>query len=374
MRRTVSAILLAAGSSSRMGGINKMLLTINGMTPVERCVRAFSPYADEIVIAVSDSTREAAEAAARISRVPVVIVEGGARRQDSVEKALRAAKGDIAAIHDCARCLIDGGVIERAVYGAMEYGSGAAALKMRDTVRNVASGETVDREGLALMQTPQCFIREKLLSAYERLDSDVTDDAAIWREAYGSVHLTEGSMRNQKLTEAGDIPFFEALSREGRSMRTGIGEDTHRLAEGRRLVLGGVEIPFRLGLLGHSDADALVHAVIDAIMGAAALGDIGRHFPDKDPAYKDISSLILLERTAELLRESGHRLVNADAVITAQEPKLAPYIDEMRKNIAGALNVGVDTISVKATTPEHLGPEGELLSVTVRAVACIESV
>ena len=373
--KSVSAILLAAGSSSRMGGINKMLLPIKGLTPIDRCVRAFSPYADEIVIAVSGDTRAAAERAAALSGVPVTLVEGGARRQDSVLGALRTASGDIAAIHDCARCLVEGPVIERAIAGAEEYGSGAAALTMRDTVRRAATGETVSREGLALMQTPQCFDRLALLNAYDRLSGDVTDDATVWREAYGSVNLTEGSIRNQKLTEAGDIPFFEALAGEESSMssdlRIGIGEDTHRLTEGRKLILGGVEIPFRLGLLGHSDADALVHAVIDALLGAAALGDIGRHFPDSDPEYKGISSLILLERTAQMLRERGYAARNVDAVITAQEPKLAPYIDEMRKKIADALNVGVESVSVKATTPERLGPEGELLSITVRAVASI---
>lgn len=374
MNPRVSAILLAAGSSSRMGGVNKMLISFGGLTPIERCVRAFSPYADEIIIAVSDTTCEAAENAARLSGVPVKIVDGGARRQDSVLCALKAANFEIAAIHDCARCLVDGKTILSAIEGAGEKGSGVAAVKLRDTVRDIGTGNTLDRESLALMQTPQCFDREKLLEAYRFADGSFTDDAGIWRAHFGEVNLTRGDMRNQKLTEAGDIPFFEALTKEERSMRTGVGEDTHRLVEGRKLVLGGVEIPYRLGLLGHSDADALVHAIIDAIMGAAALGDIGRHFPDKDPAYKDISSLILLEKTAEMLRKNGFRLVNADAVVTAQEPKLAPYIEKMREKIAGALNVGVESISVKATTPEGLGPEGSLQSITVRAVALIESV
>ncbi|MBO6060747.1 MAG: 2-C-methyl-D-erythritol 2,4-cyclodiphosphate synthase [Clostridia bacterium] len=155
-------------------------------------------------------------------------------------------------------------------------------------------------------------------------------------------------------------------------LRIGIGEDTHRLTEGRPLILGGVEIPFRLGLFGHSDADALVHAVIDALLGAAALGDIGRHFPDSDPQYKGVSSILLLQKVSDLLEKCGYHAVNIDAVITAQEPKLAPYIDEMRKKLADAVShIGADSVSVKATTPEHLGPEGNLECITVRAVALV---
>lgn len=374
MKRTVSAILLAAGSSERMRGVNKMLIAIDGLTPADRCVLAFAPFADEIVIAVSDSTRPAAERAAKLSPVPVKIVEGGARRQDSVLNALRAAEFGTVAVHDCARCAVTADVIERALEAAFRTGSGCAAIAVRDTLRRSDSFGTVERGGLAAMQTPQCFDREMLLKAYAALDSEVTDDAAIWRALYGSVTLTEGSLLNQKLTEAGDIEFFRSLAGGGRGMRVGIGEDTHRLAEGRKLVLGGVEIPFRLGLDGHSDADALAHAVIDAMLGAAALGDIGRHFPDNDPAYEGIRSIILLEKTAELLLKNGYRPANIDATVTAQEPKLASFIDPMRKNIADAIGVGIDTVSVKATTPERLGPEGNLQSITVRAVACLERI
>lgn len=372
MSKKVAAILLAAGSSQRMGGVNKMLLELGGMTPIERCVRAFAPYADSIVIAASPSTEAAARKAAERSQVPAAVVMGGERRQDSVLNGIRAVDADIVAIHDCARCLVTGEIIARAVKCAAEFGSGVAAVRMRDTVRKAGTGETVPREGLVLMQTPQCFDRKMLLEAYDRAEGDFTDDAAIWTELFGPVKLTEGGMENQKLTEAGDIPFFERLvKREERPMRIGIGEDTHRLTEGRKLILGGVEIPFRLGLLGHSDADALVHAVIDAMLGALALGDIGGHFPDSDPAYKGISSMALLKKVNELIKEKGYRVSNIDATITAQEPKLKPFIQEMRKKTADALGVGIDMVSIKATTPEHLGPEGNLESITVRAVACL---
>lgn len=377
MKKTVCAVLLAAGSSTRMGcdekgeRINKLLLNIEGADPITRCVRAFSRIADEMVIVVSEATREAAEKAARLSSVPCTLVSGGARRQDSVLKGITAAKSDIVAIHDCARCFVTEKVIRRAVDSAVECGSGAAAVKVRDTLRNAETGETVPRDGLVMMQTPQCFDREALIRAYDKTEGEHTDDYSIWTSAYGSARLTEGDLGNQKLTEYADIEYFTGRKRNG--MRIGIGEDTHRLTEGRKLILGGVEIPFRLGLLGHSDADALIHAIIDAMLGAAAMGDIGRHFPDSDPKYKGISSLLLLERTAAMLRENGYEIVNIDAVITAQEPKLAPYIDKMREKTAEALSLpGIEDISIKATTPEHLGPEGRLESITVRAVACID--
>lgn len=380
MEKTVSAILLAAGSSTRMGRgsdgerINKLTIKPGGTDPISLCVRAFSPVADEIVIVVSEATRAAAEKIRSLSSVPVRIVRGGARRQDSVQNGVSAASCDIVAIHDCARCLVSPEIIKNAVEDAIKYSSGVAAVKVRDTIRNTETGETVQRDGLVLMQTPQCFDRNMLLEAYANDPGDVTDDAAVWQKTYGPVHLTEGGIVNQKLTERSDIEFFERMIGGGRkAMRVGIGEDTHRLVEGRKLILGGVCIPFRLGLLGHSDADALIHAVIDAMLGAAALGDIGKQFPDKEPQYKDISSVILLERTARLLYDKGFAVVNIDATITAQDPKLAPFIPEMRKTIADAVpRIGIEDVSVKATTPEHTGPEGNLECITVRAVACVE--
>lgn len=157
-------------------------------------------------------------------------------------------------------------------------------------------------------------------------------------------------------------------------MRIGIGYDVHQLVEGRKLVLGGVSIPFEKGLLGHSDADVLVHAINDALLGACALGDIGKHFPDTDPAYKDISSIKLLKRVKDLLSVHGYKVVNIDSVICAERPKLAPYIDEMRKNIAETLSIAVDRVSVKATTTEGLGFEGKGEGISAQAVCLIEKI
>ena len=156
-------------------------------------------------------------------------------------------------------------------------------------------------------------------------------------------------------------------------MRIGTGYDVHRLVEGRKLILGGVDIPYEKGLLGHSDADVLVHAVMDALLGAAALGDIGLHFPDSDPAYRGADSLQLLRRVVEILAENGYLVENVDATIIAQAPKLRPYIDQMRKNIASAMETDPDRVSVKATTEEHLGFTGRLEGISAQAAALIAS-
>lgn len=377
-KRTVCAVLLAAGSSSRMGS-NKMLFRFNGMNPIELCLDAFAGIADEAVIAVSEDTAEAAEEAARHSELDVRIVLGGARRQDSVLNALTATDADIVAIHDCARCLVTGQVIRSSIDSAILHGSGIASVRPVDTIRTEAGGEVIDRNTLLAAQTPQSFDRQKLLHAYDSVDDSLlyTDDAAIFRQAGNELFFSEGSKLNLKLTSPEDVELFSAIlnerysKREVMKMRIGFGEDTHRLIEGRKLILGGVDVPFEKGLEGHSDADVLTHAVIDAVLGAAALGDIGQHFPDSDPAYKGINSLLLANEAAKSIQEHGYSICNLDVTLVAQKPKLAGYRDEMRRNLAAAFSVDFDSISIKFTTPEHTGPEGRGESMTARAVASV---
>mgnify|MGYP000128623385 FL=1 len=206
------------------------------------------------------------------------------------------------------------------------------------------------------MQTPQCFDRAEYLAALEELDAEkarlVTDDCSLFELTGRAVQLTQGDYANYKITTREDLPRPE--QKEEHKMRIGHGYDVHRLVEGRKLILGGVEVPFEKGLLGHSDADVLAHAVMDAVLGAAALGDIGQHFPDNDPAYSGADSLKLARRVAEILKEHGFRIENIDATLLCQRPKLAPYIPAMRQNLADAFGLPVDAVSVKATTEEHL--------------------
>ena len=189
--------------------------------------------------------------------------------------------------------------------------------------------------------------------------------------ALGISGRTQGDYANLKITTREDLP--RPVQKEETRMRIGHGYDVHRLVEGRKLILGGVEIPFEKGLLGHSDADVLAHAVMDAVLGAAALGDIGQHFPDNDPAYAGADSLELARHVARILSEHGYRVENIDATILCQRPKLAPHIPAMRANLAAAFGLPVDAVSVKATTEEHLGFTGEGLGIAAHAVALIET-
>ena len=372
----VACVLLAAGSSQRMGE-NKLGFSFQGQTPLEICAEAF--FAAEkalykMAVAVSQKTRPQGERLRTRYGERVVLVEGGATRTESVYNALLALQGaDVVAIHDAARCLVSPAVIAESIKSAIACGSGVAGIPARDTVRLAGTG-ILDRSKIMLAQTPQSFLYERILQAYNNAFEsgfEATDDLALYeRMGYTGV-FTEGSIINQKLTYPSDVPMFEAAL--GAAQRVGYGEDTHRLVEGRALILGGVEVPYKRGLLGHSDADVLTHALMDALLGAAALGDIGRHFPDTDERYRGISSLTLLERTSELLSLAGFRVVNIDATVVAQEPKLAPYIIEMRARLARALGVDAALVSVKATTPEGLGPEGRLEGITARCICAIKS-
>lgn len=372
-------ILLAAGSSSRMGE-NKLALSIGGATPIERCFGAIhrSSFAvSSVCFTVSDLTRQAVTKLCKESRLscPVYTVEGGKTRGESVYNALLSLPEDtdIVVIHDSARCLIKAETIDKSIESAINTGSGIVGTKARDTIRKT-SGELLDRNELFITQTPQTFRYREILSAYKK-DAEngfiETDDCAVYEKAGFKATLVTGDIMNQKLTCREDIEFFNAACSMQKSLRVGFGEDTHRLAAGRKLILGGVCVPFGLGLVGHSDADVLVHAIIDALLGAAALSDIGNLFPDNDNSYKDISSLLLLERVKAILDGKNIAINNIDATIVAQSPKLAPFIEEMRKNIALTLNTPVSCISVKATTPEQTGPEGHHECITARAVASI---
>lgn len=368
-----AGILLAAGSAARMG-FNKLLFPIAGMTSLERSFRAMcSADFDELIIAVSAETRAAAEKLSASSPIPVQITSGGSTRQESVHHALKCIKNaDFVAIHDAARCLITRDVIQRTLCSAAEHGSGIAAVPSRDTLRRGSDNSVVDRNGLYMMQTPQSFRYDLILAAYDKAEQDGfigTDDCALFEYAGHKSVLVMGDLMNQKLTIPEDVPFFQRAA--GVPMRIGCGEDTHCLVQGRKLILGGVEIPYPMGLLGHSDADALLHAVIDALFGAAALGDIGRHFPDSHPKYKGIDSMELLKCAYEEIQNAGYAVVNIDSTILAQEPKLAPYVDQMAKNIESALSLPAGSVSVKAKTPEHTGPEGRLECISTRCVALL---
>ncbi len=379
--KDTSVILLAAGASSRMGQ-PKLALPFGGRTALEHALLAFLQVEDspvlEIILAVSPQTQDLAAGLANQygALLPIRVCMGGATRGDSVFQALQLARGDVVCIHDGARCLVSWSVIQASIQAARAQGSGVAAIPCRDTLWQADGAATLPREGFCAAQTPQSFSRARLVAAYEdaqKAGVAATDDAAIYSRLYGPVTFSAGDLANQKLTVPEDIPLFATLLSPP-APRLGYGEDTHRLVAGRPLVLGGVTIPFHLGLLGHSDADALAHAAMDAMLGACALGDIGKLFPDTDPLYAGICSLTLLTQVLRCTLAHGYALSNLDATIVAQQPKLAPHIPAMRAKLAAAMACGQERISIKATTPEGCGPEGALESITVRCVCSMEAI
>ena len=387
-----AAVIVAAGRGARMGmERNKVLYPICGEPVIVRTARAFTGsglFDGGVVIVASPCDMEDMRAMLTRGGVPVrAIVPGGHDRQESVRRGIAACDpgADIIAIHDGARPLVTREVITATIDSARRYGSGVAAVPLKDTVKRVGESglvvETPQRDLLRAVQTPQTFDAALIRAAHARYaDSDVraTDDAMLIEWTGHAVHLTPGDPENIKLTTPEDMLLAGQviLRREGRkeapAMRIGHGYDVHRLVEGRKLILCGVEVPYERGLLGHSDADVALHALMDALLGAAALGDIGRHFPDTDPAYAGADSGRLLDHVVALLHEKGYAVANADVTIICQRPKLKDYIEQMRENVAAHLKVDPDCVNVKATTTEKLGFEGEGLGISSHAVACIE--
>ena len=334
----VSAIIVAAGASRRMGFDKLSFRLPDGRTVLETSCAAL---------------------AAHPAVTQLVLVCGGNR----------AACEAIAA----ARPFISAEVITAALTAAAASGAAAPAVPVKDTIKIAdKSGrvvETPDRAALYAVQTPQCFQRALYLQALDAVTGEkaslVTDDCSLFELAGLPVTLTAGDYANYKITTKEDL-------QKEKTMRIGHGYDVHRLVEDRKLILGGVEVPYEKGLLGHSDADVLLHAVMDAVLGAAALGDIGQHFPDTDPAYKGADSLALTREVAKIIAQHGYKVGNIDATILCQRPKLAPHIPAMRQNIADAFGLPLDAVSVKATTEEHLGFTGEGLGIAAHAVALIE--
>ena len=388
VNKTVSAVLVAAGSSTRMG-FDKLRFDLGGESVLRRSVRAFEecPLVSEIVLVAGNNADWLRAETADCTKT-VRIVRGGATRAESARNGVLAAKGELVAVHDAARPFVSRTVIEAALQGAAEWGAAAPAVPVKDTVKLAGAGNgketpenclveaTPDRNCLYAVQTPQCFDRQAYLAALDELPPErflrLTDDCSLFEQTGRTVRLTRGDYSNLKITTREDLP--RPADKGVKQMRIGHGYDVHRLVEGRKLILGGVEIPFEKGLLGHSDADVLVHAVMDAVLGAAALGDIGKHFPDTDPAYAGADSLALARAVAELLKKEGWRVENIDATLLCQRPKLAPHIPAMRENLAAAFGVEAGAVSVKATTEEHLGFTGEGLGIAAHAVALIERI
>jgi 2-C-methyl-D-erythritol 4-phosphate cytidylyltransferase/2-C-methyl-D-erythritol 2,4-cyclodiphosphate synthase len=387
----VSAIIAAGGRGVRFGGgQRKQFRELSGRPilqySIDACQRATG--IDDLVVALPADIMASPPAYLRGGHKPIVLVEGGRRRRDSVASAFAKVDGraDLVVIHDAARPLLSQDVIARTIEAAAEHGAAIAALPVADTVKRVGPdggvAGTLPREEIFLAQTPQVFRLEVLRDALA-MDpaSDATDEARLAELAGHPVRIVAGDARTLKVTTPEDLEMAERLigsAADGHGgvagLRIGNGYDLHRLVEGRPLVLGGVTIPFEKGLDGHSDADAVCHAVTDALLGAAGAGDIGRHFPESDPTWKGADSLALLARSAAIVREAGYVVLSVDAVVVAERPKLAPFIDQMRVNVAAAAGVTADRVSIKGKTNEGADATGAGQAIAVHAVALVARV
>ena len=377
------AIVLAGGSGSRMGAQrNKVLLELAGKPVIVRAVEAFTNLLDGVILVSREEDIPDMRAAMAAANLHVTIVAGGDSRQSSVWNGLCALPESCThvLIHDGARCLVDEGTIRRCMASVENHGTGVAAIPAIDTIKQVDADEIVtatpDRSQLRAVQTPQGFTVELIRRAHMSAQQESflgTDDASLVERLGHPVRLTEGNRRNIKLTTPEDMIMAEAfLGRNFPALRVGQGYDVHRLVEGRDLILCGVNVPHTLGLLGHSDADVAVHALMDAMLGAMALGDIGKHFPDTDERYRGISSMKLLEHVVALLKERHARVTNCDVTIVAQKPKLLPHIPQMQANIASALELPLDRVNIKATTTERLAFEGREEGISAQAICMVE--
>jgi 2-C-methyl-D-erythritol 4-phosphate cytidylyltransferase/2-C-methyl-D-erythritol 2,4-cyclodiphosphate synthase len=419
------------------GATPKQLIEIAGEPILARSVRAFAthPAVNEVIVALPDDIAANPPEYLRAPRVRVVV--GGARRQDSVASGFAAVSSacDVVVIHDAARPFASPDLIQRAIEAAAESGAAVAAIASRDTVKLVVRQahhereedpltlrplnkdplglsplkedplglsplkgdpltlspskgermivrETLPRETIYLAQTPQAFRRDVLRDALALTD-DATDEAALAERAGHPVRIVEGDATNIKITTPDDMVIAEAILRSAdrglrntkpaRTGRAGTGYDLHRLVGGRPLILGGVRIPSDRGAHGHSDADVVCHAVTDAVLGALALGDIGRHFPDTDPQWKDANSVDLLARAVALVHEQGYEVGNVDVTVILEWPKIKDHIDVMRQTLAATLGIDPARVSIKGKTNEGVDAVGRGEAIAAHAVALLRA-
>lgn len=381
----VDAIILAAGSGSRMGGsTTKQRMNILGESILKRCVGVFSSCKKISNIIVVSRPEEIDWAREELAGFPKLyaIVCGGKTRAESAKLGFEAISptAEYVAIHDAARCLVTNENISDVIDAAIKYGAATAGSFVTDTIKQIDHGvieNTIPREGLFAAHTPQIFLRshyENALDASVKYE-EITDDNMMLEKIGVKVYPVETGKENIKITKAEDIGYAEYVIERRRGMmdiRVGHGYDAHRLVEGRALVLGGVKLPYDKGLLGHSDADVLSHAIIDAILGACGLGDIGRLFPDSDEKYKDISSLVLLKEAVDIISQKGFSVENIDSTIVIQSPKIARYIGEMVTNISNILGIEEGRVNIKATTEEHMGFTGREEGISAHAVVIVK--
>lgn len=378
---STAVVIVAAGRGERAGGsVPKQFRPILGLPMLRRSASAFASLPEIAAIQIVTSPEREADtesALAGVSHLPIVI--GGATRQDSVRNGLEALEPhlpDYVLIHDAARPLVTSALIRR-VIAALEDGATAAIplLPLSDTLkRNDQTGwTTLPRDALFRAQTPQGFRFLEILKAHRELASaPVTDDMAVAEHAGFAITRVEGEEMNLKITTETDFALAERLLRAGTNeFRTGQGFDAHRFTSGDHVWLCGVKLGHTHGLEGHSDADAGLHALTDAILGALGAGDIGLHFPPTEERWRGSPSSVFLAHAAELVAQAGGAIVHCDVTLICERPKIAPHREAMRARIAEILNLDISRVSVKATTTEGMGFSGRGEGLAAQAVATI---
>ncbi|GGD03694.1 bifunctional enzyme IspD/IspF [Thalassobacillus devorans] len=387
-----TAIVLAAGQGKRMkAGKNKQFLLLDDKPLIIHTLSVFEKdeWCREIVLVINEREKESMQSLldAHSFKTVIRLTAGGKERQDSVYQGLKSVSNKTIPvfIHDGARPFVEQSHLHELAKETMEHEAALLAVPVTDTIKQRHGNKltTLDRTTLWAAQTPQSFSYPLILEAHEQAEQagyTGTDDASLVERMGRDVKVVQGSYDNMKLTTPEDkAKALSHLSHKNNKagdegmFRIGQGFDVHQLAEGRKCIIGGVEIPYEKGLLGHSDADVLLHTVADACLGAIGEGDIGKHFPDTDEAYKDADSSKLLEDVWQLVQEKGYSLGNLDCTVIAQAPKMAPYIEEIRKNIAALLQADISRVNVKATTTEKLGFPGRGEGIASQAVVLLQN-
>ena len=372
MKYSVCAIICAAGKGFRAGfEKNKLLVPIGGDRVLKKTLSAFHfPLIDEIVVTASqEDMTEITEICSAFPNTKVVL--GGETRSRSVYNALQQTKADIVLIHDGARPFVTREIIEGCIQSVKSHGSGICAVPSLDTVAMAKNGvitQVPSRDCMWQIQTPQGFFRENIAFAYERAfenENEVyTDDSSVFKKYCGYPRLCAGARDNIKLTYAQDFRQNTA--------RCGFGVDTHAFGKPQNyILLGGVKIPSESGLIAHSDGDVLIHALMDALLSAAGLRDIGFYFPDSNPDFKNADSTALLQTVLRLITERGFAVANVSIAIQAEKPRLAKYIDEMKNTLSALLKIDPTAVGITAGTNEGLGYVGEGKGITVHAYALL---
>jgi 2-C-methyl-D-erythritol 4-phosphate cytidylyltransferase / 2-C-methyl-D-erythritol 2,4-cyclodiphosphate synthase len=387
----LAIILVAAGSGSRFGGaVPKQYAMLAGKPVMQHAVdRLHAIFPDAVMVLVRDPAHQPMLEACCTLPLGTLLVDGGATRQASVKAGLEllAGKGIThVLIHDAARPFPDATVCRHLIDRLATHKAVIPVLPVTDTIKRAAGGivqQTIEREGLYAVQTPQAFDYDTLLALHAQAIAEgwdhVTDDAGLCEHAHIPVATVTGAACTFKLTTSEDMAMAEHWLNPLQETRTGMGYDVHRLLPfpdthpeaARHIRLGGINIPHTHYLEGHSDADVVLHALTDAILGAIAQGDIGQHFPPSDNTYRQMDSAVFLQHAARLMQQTGGRLVNADMTIIGERPKISPYRDSMRERIAALLQVETHRISVKATTTERLGFTGRKEGLAVQAVVTV---